>query len=207
MMPYYAASIGVMFLLFSMVGASSSMLKEVETGSLDRILTSNISMTELLAGKWAFFTALGSVQLFVMFVWGSLVFDLDLWTLNHFVGFWIMTLVTAAAASGFGMMLATLCKTRGQLDGISTIVILIMSAIGGSMIPRIFMPEFMRRMSNFTFNGQALNGYLEVFWNERPGDTLVDVIVGVAPSFAILALMAAGFLILSRLFARRWDTI
>ena len=207
MMPYYAAGIGVMFLLFSMVGAAGSMLKEAETGALGRVLSSNVTMTTLLASKWAFFTGVGALQLFIMFVWGALLFGLELWTVNHLTGFWIMTLVTAGAASAFGMMMATVCRTRGQLDGISTIVILIMSAVGGSMIPRIFMPKFMQSLSDFTFNGQALNGFLDVFWNERPGDTVIDVIARIAPSVGVLAVMGLGFFAISRLFARRWEWV
>jgi hypothetical protein len=41
----YAAGIGVMFLLFSMAGAAGSLLEEEETGTLERVLTSNVGMT------------------------------------------------------------------------------------------------------------------------------------------------------------------
>ena len=34
---FYAAGIGVMFLLFSMSGASGALLEEVESGTLDRV--------------------------------------------------------------------------------------------------------------------------------------------------------------------------
>jgi len=206
MMPYYAAGIGVMFLLFSMVGAAGSMLKEVELGVLDRVLSSNITMTGLLASKWAFFALVGSVQIFIMFVWGWLLFGIDLWTVNHITGFWIMTLVTAAAASAFGMMMATLCRTRGQLDGISTIVILMMSAVGGSMIPKVFMPGFMRAMSDFTFNGQALNGFLAVFWHDQPGESVAAMLGRIAAPAGILAVMGAAFFAISRLLAKRWSS-
>ena len=40
---------------------------------------------------------------------------------------------------------ATLAQTRGQLSGFSTILILTMSALGGSMFPRFLMSEACRR--------------------------------------------------------------
>ena len=80
-----------------------------------------------------------------------------------------MSLVTAAAAAAFGLMLATIAKSRAQLNGISTVVILVMSALGGSMVPRFVMPDFMNTTALFTFNGWALDGYLKIFWYERPG--------------------------------------
>ena len=74
-----------------------------------------------------------------VFLWGWLVFQVELW--SHIPGFLVMTIVTAAAAAAFGIMLGTLCRTRGQLAGMSTTVILLMSAVGGSMFPRFAMSE------------------------------------------------------------------
>ncbi len=54
---FYAAGIGVMFLLFSSVaGAGSALLDEVESGTLERLLSTNIGMTGLLGGQVAAFS-------------------------------------------------------------------------------------------------------------------------------------------------------
>src|SRR5262249_15389433 len=164
---FYAAATAVMFLLFSCAnGAGGSMLEEVESGTLDRLLSSNLTMTQLLAGKWVSFLLLGVMQVSVMFLWGWLVFRLELW--SHLPGFLVMTVITAAAAAGFGIMLGTLCRTRGQLAGISTTVILLMSAVGGSMFPRFAMSESLQTAGLFTFNAWALDGYQKVFWRDAP---------------------------------------
>jgi ABC-2 type transport system permease protein len=120
---FYAAGIGVMFLLFSSVGgAGGVLLEEVESGTLERLLSTKIGMTELLLGKWIFLTLVGSAQLAIMFLWGWLVFGLPLFT--HLAGFFVMTVVTAAAASALGLVLATVARSRAQLSGFSTILIL-----------------------------------------------------------------------------------
>src|SRR5262249_57682253 len=75
---FYAAGVGVMFLLFSVSGASGSLLDEMDTGTLDRVLSTRVGMTGLLAGKWVFISLLGMLQLTVMFLWGRFVFGLDL---------------------------------------------------------------------------------------------------------------------------------
>ena len=55
---FYAAGIGVMFLLFSMVGAAGTrLLDEVESGTLERLLSTHLGMTGILIGKWAFLVA------------------------------------------------------------------------------------------------------------------------------------------------------
>ena len=103
-------------------------------------------------------------QLTVMFLWGRLAFGLDLF--HHLPGFFVMTIFTAAAAAGFGLMLATLARTRAQLSGMSTIIILTMSSLGGSMFPRFLMSETMQKIGLLTFNAWALDGYLKVFWRD-----------------------------------------
>jgi ABC-2 type transport system permease protein len=193
---FYAAGVGVMFLLFSVSGAAGTLLDEVDAGTLDRVLSTRVGMGGLLLGKWLFIALMGSLQLTVMFLWGRLAFGLDLF--HHLPGFFVMTAVTAAAAAGFGLMLATVARTRAQLSGISTIVILTMSALGGSMFPRFLMSETMQTFGLLTFNGWALDGYLKVFWRNAP-------VWELWPQVLVLSLLAAVFMSLARLFARRWE--
>ena len=203
---YYAAGIGVMFLLFSMAnGAGGSLLEEVEQGTLERLLATNVSMGVLLFGNWLFFALTGIAQLTLMFIWAAAVFGLDLWSPRHLLGFAAMTVATAGAASAFGIVLAALCKSRAQLGGISTIVILIMSALGGSMIPRFIMPAFMDTTALFTFNGWALDGYLKIFWYEDPDASFAGAMIHLLPQVTMLIAMAIGFLGVARLLAKRWE--
>ena len=203
---YYAAGIGVMFLLFSMAGAAGTILEEEEQGTLERILTSNTSMTTLLISNWLFFAVVGVAQLLVMFLWGKLVFGVSFHSAGHIITFLMMTVITASAASAFGLVLATICRSRAQLSGVSTVVILIMSALGGSMVPRFAMPAFMDTTALFTFNGWALDGYLDVFWHSATDESLGGLLGRVSPELGVLAAGTVVFLVVARLSARRWET-
>jgi ABC-2 type transport system permease protein len=196
MVSFYAAGIAVMFLLFSCAGAAGALLDEVESGTLERVLSSRVGMTGLLAGKWAYLAQLGALQIAVMFVYAMVVFRLDL--LTHLPGFVVMTLATAATAGAFGLFLATLCRTRQQMGGISTLVILVLSSLGGSMIPRFIMSEGMQRVGLLTFNAWALDGFTKVFWRDA-------ALVELAPQVGVLLAWMVAFLALARLFARRWE--
>ncbi len=90
---FEAAAIAVMFLLFSAVAAGGTILEEQESGTLERLLGSQLSLTQLLAGKWIWCTLIGTVQIVVMFLWAWIVFKVDLW--NHILPFLVLTLVTA----------------------------------------------------------------------------------------------------------------
>ena len=195
---FYAAGIGVMFLLFSTAGAGGALIEEKESGTLERLLSSRLGMGRLLAGKWLYLVLLGLTQLTVMFVWGQLVFGLDL--TGHLAGFAVMAGATAAAAAAFGLVLAAACRTRGQLAGISTIVILIMSAVGGSMFPRYLMPASMQKLGLLTFNGWALDGFTKVFWRDLP-------LAALWPQVAVLAGITVVLLAATRALARSWEAV
>ncbi len=90
-----------MFLLFSASGTGASLLEEREAGTLGRLLTSRLSVTELLLGKWLYAATLGFVQLCVMFLWGQVFFGVDL--LGHLPGFVAMSAVTTAACASFAI--------------------------------------------------------------------------------------------------------
>jgi ABC-2 type transport system permease protein len=194
---FYAAGIGVMFLLFSSVaGAGGALLDEAEAGTLERLLSTNIGMTGVLVGKWILLALIGCLQLTVMFLWGRVAFGLPLF--SHLPGFAIMTVFTAAAAAALGLVLASLARSRAQLSGFSTILILTMSALGGSMFPRFLMSEGMQKLGLLTFNAWALDGYLKVFWRQAP-------IWQLWPQLLVLVSLTFLFLSVARVLARRWE--
>ncbi len=188
----YAAGIAVMFLLFGANAAGASLLEERETGTLARLLSSRLSLTELLLGKWLFVTALGCVQLSIMFGWAQLVFRVDL--LGHFSGFALMTVATSAACASFGIFLATLCRSRQQLHGVSIVLVLSMSAVGGSMVPRYIMSDSMKFLGKFTFNGWALDGYQKIFWYDLPPQAIqleLAVLIGITLVLGLTSVVLA----------------
>ncbi|MFN5770800.1 MAG: ABC transporter permease [Pirellulaceae bacterium] len=192
----YAAGIAVMFLLFSATAGSGALLEEREQGTLDRLLGSRMTIDQLLLGKWLFLMGLGLLQTTVMFAWGQCVFGVDL--VGHWDGFLAMTTVTAGAAASLALLLATLCHSRNQLNWISVVLILSMSALGGSMVPRYVMSQTMREIGMVTFNAWALEGYNKVFWRDLPVSQL---------GMELAVLTASGFLMLlaARLAAQRWE--
>lgn len=102
------------------------------------------------------------------------------------------------AAAALGLVLATLARNRAQLSGFSTLLILTISAPGGSMFPRFLMSETMQKMGPITFNAWALDGYLKVFWRNA-------ALWELWPQVLALSALAATFLRLARLLARRWE--
>jgi ABC-2 type transport system permease protein len=193
---FYAAGIGVMFLLFSASAAGGAILDESESGTLDRILSSRVTMTKLMLGKMAYAALLGFTQLTVMFLWGALAFQVELF--RHLGGFVIMAGVTSLASAGLGLTLAASCKTRAQLSSLTTLVVLVMSALGGSMVPRFLMPELLQKVGYVTFNAWAIEGFTKIFWREEP-------VTHIWPQVLVLLTAACLFFAIARRLARRWE--
>ena len=193
-----AAGLGVMFLLFSAAGAGGALIEEVESGTLDRVLSTRVTMGQLLSGKLLYLVTVAVAQLTVMFLWGEIFFGLELH--RHVPGFLVMAFVTALAASAFGLVLAALSRTRMQLVALSNMVILVMSALGGSMYPRFLMSEGVQKAGLITLNAWAIDGFLKVFWRDEP-------ITALWPQVLFLSAAAALLFALARRLARRWEAV
>lgn len=196
MVAFYAAGIGVMFLLFTASSAGGSLLDEADSGALDRVLSSRVGMTTLLAGKMTYCTVLAFAQLCVMFLWGAAVFHLELF--RHLPGFFVMGLATSFAVASLGMLLASVSRTRAQQGAVGTLLILTMSAVGGSMFPRFLMPEAIKKVGLLTLNAWAIDGFTKVFWRDEPVSQL-------APQAGVLLGAGLALFFVARRFARRWE--
>lgn len=97
-------------------------------------------------------------------------------------------------ATFLGILLAVTCRTRKQLEGLSTLVILVMSALGGSWFPLIITPEWYRKLGHFTLNAWAMDGYQGIFWYGKD-------LGGIATEIAVLLGIAA---VTSALAVRGW---
>jgi ABC-2 type transport system permease protein len=194
MIRFFAASIGVMFLLFSAAGAGGALLEERESGTLDRLLATRVTLRQLFLGKLAFLTSLGVAQMGVMFAYGAAFYGLELGEVLGKLGAIVLT--TAAVSAAFGLLLAAVSRTRKQLVAVSNLLILTISAIGGSMFPRMLMPEAVQRWSLVFFNSWALEGFLDVLWR---GESWL----GLLPELGMLLLWTTALFFLAVRVARR----
>lgn len=160
------AGTSVMMLLFSVAGIGESLLNEKQEGMLKKLLCSPIPPDYILYSKMVFANIISIIQLIIMFIFSWLVFGLHI--LPHLPSLLLMILVTAYACSSFGIVLASFAKTRQQVQGYSTIIILVMSAIGGSMIPVFAMPEIMQKIAVVSVNYWGIQGFYDIFLKHLP---------------------------------------
>lgn len=123
----------IMFLLFTLTGAATSIFEEKQEGTLKRLLCMPISNNEFLTAKYIYSILLGIVQLSVLFLFAYFLYDVDIFSNIFNLG--IVILVSAAAAVAFGMIITASASSLAQANGIATLFIMVMSALGGSWFP------------------------------------------------------------------------
>jgi len=156
----------IMMLLFSVVAMGASLLDEKQEGTLKKLLYSPLSPNSILFGKMIYANLISMLQLFVMFLYARLVFGLDIF--SHLPSLLLMILATAYACSSFGVVLASVAKSRQQVQGMATLIVLVMSCIGGSMVPTFIMPLFMQKIAVFSVNYWGIQGFYDIFWRMLP---------------------------------------
>jgi ABC-2 type transport system permease protein len=169
------AGVAIMMLLFSVTGMGSGMLTEKEEGTLKKLLYSPIKPSSILFGKMISTTIVSIAQLTVMFLFAWIAFGLNIFI--DVPSLIVMILSTAFACGSFGIFIASIAKTRKQVESFSTLVILIMSAIGGSMVPIFIMPAIMQKIAVFSVNYWGIQGFYDIFWRHLP---ISDVLIRVA---------------------------
>jgi len=171
----------IMFLLFSLTGASTSLLDENKSRVILRILSAPVSREQILFGKYLYNFSLGCIQLLVMFFAGYVLFHIDIF--SNFFNLLLVIIAASLASTAFGMFLASISRTQAQASGLGTLLILTMSGIGGAWFPTFILPPFIQILSKFSLVYWSMEGFMDVLW--RGSKTMeilpyVGILIGIA---------------------------
>jgi ABC-2 type transport system permease protein len=166
---YMAPSMAILFLMFTVTNGGRSILSEREGGTLPRMLTTPSGAAQVIGGKIFGIYLNGIAQLTILMV-ASLVFFQMRWGSLGVVIPTILCLV--AAATGWGMLIASFSKTPGQANAIGTAVTLVFAISAGNFIPRFLMPDWLQKASFISPNAWGL----ETFNQIRLGATATELL-------------------------------
>ncbi|NOZ06239.1 MAG: ABC transporter permease [Chloroflexi bacterium] len=156
-----------LFGLFFISGVlATSILEEKQVGTFRRLLAAPLSRTAFLLGKLTPYVFVNLVQVALMFAVGVFLMPLiGAPALNlgrHPEALVLISVVTSLSATGLGLLLAALAKTHTQVGGLGALLAVIMAALGGVMVPRFVMPQFMQTLGLITPHAWALDAYQDV---------------------------------------------
>lgn len=150
----------IMYVFFIVTAMAGSILQERRDGTFRRLLTTPVSKPALLLGKMLPFYIVTLLQVVILFGVGVLVFKMDLG--SHPLGLAVITLALSACAVSLGLLIAAFAKSEGHVNGLTSVIVLVLAALGGCMVPPVFMPDFMTSLARVTPHGWALQGYQDV---------------------------------------------
>lgn len=192
-----APSMALLFLIYttSSVGGRS-ILAEREEGTLPRMLTTPSTTAQVLGGKVFGIFLIGVVQVSILVVVSSLMFSLN-W--GDPLAVFLLILCAVAGATGWGILLASIAKTPGQVASLGTALMLLFGILGGSFTGTAGLPGVMGIISKITPNAWAQEGFIELAGQ----GTLIDIL----PSMGGLLVMAVVLFAIAVLFFRRRGTV
>lgn len=180
-------------MFFIAIPLSGSILKEKNEGSVFRLNTMPTPYLLLVAGKVMVYVLVCLIQFMLMLSVGQVFLPmLGLPALvlgNSLPGIFVLTLATAFAATGYGVMVGTLASTEHQAAIMGSLSILLLSALGGIWVPSYVMPEVMRAISAWSPLNWSLEGFYKLFL--RGGhmqDILPDAVKLIIFFFATMAI-------------------
>lgn len=160
-----------------------SLFREKNEGTFRRLQAAPLSQAALLAGKLLPYFLVNLIQIALMFTIGVVVFHIGLG--RDWLALLLLSLASAAAATGLGLLLASVTRTQEQAGSLGALLAVMLSAVGGSMIPVYVMPDFMQTLAKFTPNAWALNGFLDVMVRGLGVSTILPT-VGMLMVFAAI---------------------
>jgi ABC-2 type transport system permease protein len=169
---------GMFFIVISVVG---NVMKEKKEGSAFRLRTMPTSYLTLMNGKIILYVVVCFIQFLLMLGVGIFILPLiglpALQLGNSIPSVLFLALMTSFAATGFGVLVGTLANSEQQGAILGSLSILLLSAIGGILVPTYVMPDIMRSISIISPLNWALEGFYKLFLR---GGGFVDILPNIA---------------------------
>ena len=189
--------VGVILTITMVLVTAMAIVRERERGTLEQLIVTPITKTELMLGKIAPYIGVGMVQMTAVLVLGRFVFDVPL-TGNVLLLYGI-ALVFVIASLSLGLFVSTVVRTQQQAMQASFFFVLPNILLSGFMFPRQAMPLV------FQWLGALLP--LTHFLKVLRGILLKGVgVTELWPEMLLLALFAVGLIALAvRRFQKTLD--
>ncbi len=189
-------------MFFVIIPMSTIFIGERKQNTLMRMASMNISVPALFAGKVIPYIIINQFQVLLMICAGVFVVPLlggDALTIGHSVsGLILVSCSLSIAAIGTSVLIAILAGTVEQATTIGGLLNILFGAIGGVMVPKMYMPQSMQTFSNVSPMSWGLEGFLDIFLR---GYGFADVIPESLAlcGFGVCLLLVAAFIFNKRI--------
>jgi len=182
------AAVLTMFMMFAVSLNAQSLVVERTNGTLERLMTSQLSVNQLFVGKFLASSLRGAVQAFVLLLLGFSVMRIA--GPGELVQALAYAVLFGAAVSAIGLVIAGLARTRDQAIWSAVFFTMLMTTFGGTFVP--FEGGIMEVISRFTLNRHAYEALRDILAGSG-GLTEQGVGLAIMGAVVVLGLAAARY--------------
>jgi ABC-2 type transport system permease protein len=181
-----------MFVLFAVMMNARALVEERRLGTLERLLTTRLSVGQLFLGKFLAGISRGFVQTLILLVLAYIVFQL--FTPLSFIETLVIALIFAAAASALGLVIASIARSADGATWIAVFFTMVMVMLGGTFF-EIAEGSVLYPISRVSINTYANDAFKMII---AQGGSLSDL----GLELGVLAGVIVVGLVLSRILFR-----
>lgn len=156
----YSLGFAVFFVFMIAMGSASGVLEDRELGTLRRILGAPVRRAEILGGKILGIALVAAFEAAILVVFGAVVFGVP-WGKDP-LAIAVLLLALILAATGLGVMVSALVRTRSQLSALAPVLSTSLAMLGGCYWPIEVTSQTMQTVAKFTPTGWAMAGLKDV---------------------------------------------
>jgi ABC-2 type transport system permease protein len=171
-------------LLFAVIIAEI-LIWERRIGALRRILIIPGGKVKIILGKLLGAYLLGVAQISILILAGAFVFGVA-WGASP-AALTLMALTLVLVGTSMGLLLATVVKTSVQANALASLVVMVISTLGGAWWPLSAAPQWMRLLGHLFPAAWAMDGFKDIIIGGQST-------AGILPEFGALLGFAAFFL-------------
>ena len=162
------------WLLLSMylivIPVASTFIIERNHGTIIRLKSMNVSGVYFLSAKYFPYYLINMIQVILMLLMGVFIVPLlggeSLNLGDSFLGLFLISSCASFNAISLALLISAFVTTVEQAAAIGGFGTIILGAIGGIMVPKFVMPEFMQKLTNISPMSWGLEGFLDIFLRE-----------------------------------------
>jgi ABC-2 type transport system permease protein len=175
-----------MFLMFAVTLGAQTLVEERRIGTLERLLTTRLSINQLFVGKFLAGVSRATLQAVILI---SLAFAvLQVAGVSAYFQVVAFSLLVAASVSSIGLVIGAVSKTRDQAAWFAVFFTMFMTVFGGTFF-ELTEGSAMELVSKLTLNRYAISGMESILNGDHIG--LQGIELSVLAAVAVVGLIVA----------------
>ena len=154
-------------MFFVIIPLAGVFVAERRQGTLARLRGMDVGFPVMLAGKILPYFIVNQLQTALMILTGLYLTPLcggqALVIAGSLPGLALISAAVSFSAIGVALFIAALAASAEQAGTIGGIINVLFGAIGGVMVPKFLMPDFMQRLATLSPMSWGLDGFLKIF--------------------------------------------